>query len=105
LLSNAFKFTEEGRVALNVHNDADRLLLEVSDTGIGIPAHLHEIIFESFRQADSSSKREYGGTGLGLAIVQHLTNAMQGSVRVESTPGKGSIFYVTLPIRTGEPIL
>jgi len=98
LLSNAFKFTEEGRVSLNVRNDAEGIVLAVSDTGIGIPAHMHEIIFESFRQVDSSSKREYGGTGLGLAIVQHLTNAMKGSVRVESTPGNGSTFYVTLPL-------
>src|SRR5258708_38405757 len=69
LLGNAFKFTEKGEVALNLKRTNGNWIMQVSDTGIGIPAHMQEIIFERFRQVDSSSTRKYGGSGLGLAIV------------------------------------
>jgi signal transduction histidine kinase len=72
-------------------------MISVSDTGIGIPPHARDYIFEEFRQVDGSSKREFGGTGLGLAIVQKLTRAMGGTVTLASELGKGSTFTVTLP--------
>jgi len=97
LLSNAFKFTHEGQVALDVKCQSDKWSISVSDTGIGIPPHARDYIFEEFRQVDGSSKREYGGTGLGLAIVQKLTRAMGGTVTLVSELGKGSTFTVTLP--------
>jgi signal transduction histidine kinase len=101
LLSNAFKFTDEGEVSLESKYSDRQWYIIVRDTGIGIPAHMHNHIFESFRQVDNSFKRPYGGTGLGLPIVQHLVKAMNGTVRVDSEPGKGSTFTVTLPV---EPV-
>jgi len=98
LLSNAFKFTEKGEVSLQVLRQGSTLVIQVSDTCIGIPAHMHEIIFETFRQVDSSSTRKYGGSGLGLAIVRQLCNTMNGTVQVSSEVGQGSTFTVTLPI-------
>jgi signal transduction histidine kinase len=98
LLSNAFKFTEKGSVKLSVHKKLESWVLEVTDTGIGIPPHALNFIFDEFRQLDGSSKRVYGGSGLGLAIVRNLTQMMQGSVKVTSELGKGSTFTVTLPI-------
>jgi len=98
LLSNAIKFTEAGTVTLDVTNDENDWKIIVKDTGIGIPPHAQEFIFEEFRQVDQSSKRKYGGTGLGLAIVQRLARLMQGQVTVDSEVGQGSTFTVTLPI-------
>jgi signal transduction histidine kinase len=98
LLSNAFKFTSEGEVSLEVKRQGDDMVIEVRDTGIGIPPHAREFIFDEFRQVDQSSKRLYGGTGLGLAIVQKLARAMNGTVTLESEVGKGSTFTVLLPI-------
>ncbi|RMG76453.1 MAG: hybrid sensor histidine kinase/response regulator [Chloroflexi bacterium] len=98
LLSNAFKFTEKGKVHLKVTLPDDNLQLIVEDTGIGIPVHKHETIFESFRQVDASTSRVYGGSGLGLSIVQRLCIALGGAVRVESEVGQGSKFIVTLPM-------
>ncbi len=97
LLSNAFKFTEEGEVHVDVEVVDDRLELEVRDTGIGIPRELHDAVFEPFRQADGSISRRYGGVGLGLHIVQRLCELLQGSVRLESEVGRGTTFHVTLP--------
>jgi PAS domain S-box-containing protein len=99
LLSNAIKFTEKGSVELKVEPQDDNFILTVTDSGIGIPAHMHEIIFETFRQVDASSTRAHGGSGLGLSIVRNLCQAMQGTVRLESEPGKGSTFTVTLPMQ------
>ncbi|MFX7362774.1 ATP-binding protein, partial [Acinetobacter baumannii] len=77
LLSNALKFTEKGSVALHVsRNPDDTLSFAVKDTGIGIPAHQQELIFEAFRQADGSTHRKYGGTGLGLSISRHLAQLL-----------------------------
>jgi signal transduction histidine kinase len=100
LLSNAFKFTAEGGVTLKMRAKDKQWLIEVQDTGIGVPAHMHGMIFESFRQVDNSFKRPYGGTGLGLSIIQHLVKAMDGTIRLESTVGKGSTFFVTLPLKS-----
>ncbi len=104
LVANALKFTEQGSVTLRVDAAGDDLILEVKDTGIGIPVHMREVIFESFRQVDASSTRVYGGSGLGLSIVRNLCNAMHGTVRVDSLPGTGSTFTVTLPLRLSHPI-
>jgi DNA topoisomerase VI subunit B len=69
----------------------------VSDTGIGIPRKYHSVVFERFRQVDSTGTREYGGTGLGLSICKAYVELLGGSIRVNSTPGEGSVFYFTLP--------
>src|SRR3989344_3660481 len=98
LLSNALKFTEKGSVALHVsRNPNDTLSFSVKDTGIGIPAHQQELIFEAFRQADGSTHRKYGGTGLGLSISRDLAQLLGGAIHVHSTPGEGSVFTLVLP--------
>ena len=79
----------------------DWLQFQVRDTGIGIPAEKLEAVFESFNQADSSTTREYGGTGLGLAICRRLVEMMGGSIRAESTVGKGTAFIFTIPMMPG----
>jgi CheY-like chemotaxis protein/two-component sensor histidine kinase len=101
LLSNASKFTEEGSISVVVGVRDQAVEIAVADTGIGIPEHALEQIFEEFHQLDSSSTRRQGGTGLGLSITRHLVQLIGGSIRVESTPGQGSAFTVTLPL-TGE---
>ncbi len=99
LLSNAIKFTERGMVAVVIKKQSDNTwAMIVSDTGIGIPSHALEYIFEEFRQVDGSPQRRYGGTGLGLAIVRRLVVMMGGSIRVTSTVGEGSVFTVQLPL-------
>jgi signal transduction histidine kinase len=100
LLSNAFKFTDVGEVTLRLQRRDSNWIIEVQDTGIGIPAHMQQVVFESFRQVDSSYQRAHGGTGLGLAIVQQLAKAMGGTVVLVSGEGKGSTFTVTLPLHT-----
>ncbi len=100
LLSNAIKFTEKGHVNLDISRDDDALKITVTDTGIGIPAHMHEVIFESFRQVDGSSTRVHGGSGLGLAITRHICDAMYGSIQLDSTVGVGTTFSVRLPLQT-----
>lgn len=98
LLGNAFKFTQQGQVTLELSRAGTDWTMAVSDTGIGIPMHAREYIFEEFRQVDGSSKRLYGGTGLGLSLVQKLARAMGGNVSLQSEVGKGSTFTVTLPL-------
>jgi signal transduction histidine kinase/DNA-binding response OmpR family regulator len=102
LLSNALKFTEKGwvRVRQSVSKRADgsvSMVLEVADTGSGIPADKLPLIFEKFTQADSSISRKYGGTGLGLAITKRLVELQGGHIRVESRAGQGSTFTVEIP--------
>jgi signal transduction histidine kinase/CheY-like chemotaxis protein len=104
LLSNAIKFTERGRVRVHVSTAAlgegnTRAAIAVADTGIGLSTEQLGKLFEPFVQADSSITREFGGTGLGLSIVRRLAQIMAGDVAVESTPGVGSIFTVTLVLR------
>jgi signal transduction histidine kinase len=102
LLSNAIKFTQAGTVSLVTRVDqganGEELVLAVTDTGIGIPADKLEEIFESFRQVDSSTTRNFEGTGLGLAICRRLAQAMGGDVGVESVLGEGSTITVRLPL-------
>ena len=99
LLSNAVKFTEKGGVSLQVglesDNDALRLHFAVADTGMGIPAEKHAMIFEPFLQGDGSHTRRHGGTGLGLTICARFVEMMQGRIWVESDAGKGSTFHFT----------
>jgi signal transduction histidine kinase len=100
LLSNAIKFTEQGKVSLSLSNGGDNWRIIVADTGIGIPPHAREYVFEEFRQVDQTSKRKYGGTGLGLAIVQKYTRTMGGTVTLQSEVGEGSTFTISLPLQT-----
>ena len=101
LLSNAVKFTETGTVTVAVERRGETIAIAVTDTGIGIPQAAQAVIFEEFRQADSSTTRQYGGTGLGLAISRHLAQLMGGDIAVDSTVGEGSTFTLTLPARYG----
>ncbi|HOT76713.1 MAG TPA: ATP-binding protein, partial [Candidatus Wallbacteria bacterium] len=105
LVSNAIKFTHEGEIKINVSMLKDpaaaekaQLKISVKDTGIGIAEDKLDYIFESFKQADSSTTRQYGGSGLGLAISRHLARAMGGDLSVKSSPGKGSEFVLELPV-------
>ncbi len=108
LLSNAIKFTETGTVTLRaaevVGSDGSMLRIDIVDTGIGIAGDKHELIFESFRQADGGTTRKFGGTGLGLSICRNLARAMHGDVTVDSVEGQGATFTFILPlIRAGAP--
>ncbi|MFP4060479.1 MAG: ATP-binding protein [Bacteroidota bacterium] len=102
LLKNAIKFTTKGSVTIRCYIEKEELHLEVTDTGIGIRKEDLFIIFERFRQADNSARRKYGGAGLGLSITRGLVNKMQGKIKVDSEPGKGSIFTVSIPYEKHE---
>ena len=107
LISNAIKFTANGSVTLTANtsraaNGQTSLTLCVSDTGIGIPPEHHETIFQDYVQAGSSTSRLFGGTGLGLPICRKLAELMGGRIWVESSPGSGSSFHVTLAVELAE---
>ncbi len=99
LLNNSVKFTEQGKIVFGYRvKREDMLEFFVEDTGIGIPVDQHEVIFDRFRQADDSTTRKYGGTGLGLWITRNLVELMGGRVRLRSEPGRGSVFYLEIPL-------
>lgn len=108
LVHNALKFTDRGHVSVQIRIDTrigedgaptDALVVTVADTGIGIPAEQLDLVFQMFRQADGSDSRRHGGVGLGLYIVQRLTQALGGTVGVDSMPGHGTTFRVRIPVR------
>ena len=99
LVGNAIKFTEEGSVVLEVSAANGAYLLSVSDTGPGIPEADQDSIFGEFQQADNTDTKNLGGTGLGLAIAKKFVQMHDGRIWVESAPGEGSTFRVSLPIR------
>ena len=102
LTSNAIKFTEKGFVKINIRVEKIRkgmldLIMEVEDSGKGIPAGFHEKIFKLFEQQDNAISKEYGGTGLGLTISYQIVSLMGGHIDLDSAEGKGSLFKVYLP--------
>ncbi len=102
LLSNACKFTEKGQVSLTAERQRDTMEFRVSDTGIGMTPEQASRLFQAFAQADSSISGKFGGTGLGLVISQRFCQMMGGDIRLESTPGKGTTFFVALPVEVAE---
>ena len=110
LVGNAIKFTEKGEIVLRarVESENDELVhlrITVEDTGIGIPHHAQDKIFEQFAQLDGSTTRQYGGTGLGLAICRRLVELMGGKIGVDSRPGEGSRFWIEIRLRRGTSTL
>jgi DNA-binding response OmpR family regulator len=101
--SNACKFTKDGFVELHARAEGNTLVLEVSDTGIGLSEETIAKLFKPFVQSDSSTTRNYGGTGLGLALVDRFGKMMGGNVSVVSEPGYGSVFALHVPLDMGEP--
>ena len=101
LVGNAIKFTDEGSITVRslVQEERGNVLIEVQDTGVGVPAHAQKKLFEKFRQADGSSTRRHGGTGLGLTITKNLVEIMGGKIKLESPgEGKGSKVSFTVPL-------
>jgi PAS domain S-box-containing protein len=97
LLSNAAKFTQGGAITLSARRTGDRLAFRVADTGIGMSVEEQAKLFQRFAQADSSTTRRFGGTGLGLAITRAFATMLGGDIAVESEPGRGTAFTLTLP--------
>jgi CheY-like chemotaxis protein len=105
LLSNAFKFTDEkGSVAINVIPGKAKGTISfcIKDSGIGIPKEKQNVIFEAFQQADGSTNRKFGGTGLGLSISRELAALLGGTIMMQSEPGTGSEFILTVPVKATE---
>jgi len=105
LLSNALKFTRNGRVDVRVSPTAQGIRISVRDTGIGIPEHARARIFQPFAQAGASTARQYGGTGLGLALTRRLCEIMQGQLNLASQEGFGSQFTAELPLPSHTPAI
>ncbi len=98
LVGNALKFSPDGgEIELGAENRGDEIIFTCRDTGIGIPEVERERIFEKFYQVDSSATRRFGGAGLGLSIVREIVLLHGGQIWVESTPGHGSTFFISLP--------
>ncbi|MGR5065750.1 ATP-binding protein [Photobacterium sp. DNB22_13_2] len=108
LISNAIKFTEKGKVSVSLSlttgesSGEQYLHIDITDTGIGIPAERINLIFDPFAQAEASTSRRFGGTGLGLSIVKQLAQLMRGQVSVSSEQGAGSTFHVSVVLQPGQ---
>jgi two-component system, NtrC family, sensor kinase len=102
LVGNAIKFTDTGSVEVRAESMDDHFIIAVQDTGPGIPPEDQARIFEDFQQVDNSITRQKGGTGLGLAIARRLVEVHGGRIDLESTPGAGSTFIISLPIRAAD---
>jgi signal transduction histidine kinase len=100
LLSNAFKFTETGNIDFGYYPDEGKITFYVRDDGIGIPPENQSLIFNRFWTGENSITRLHEGLGLGLSISKKIVEKMGGNIRVESGPGKGSVFYFTIPTET-----
>ncbi|UKS29671.1 HAMP domain-containing histidine kinase [Paenibacillus sp. HWE-109] len=101
ILANSIKFSKDGGVInVSILQDIKNVTVRISDSGIGIPHEDQKRIFERFFKADRSHSRKYEGSGMGLAIVKQIVSLHQGDIRVESEPGQGTTFFVTLPITT-----
>ena len=101
LAGNALKFTQQGEVRIGVERDGEQLTYRVSDTGIGIPPGELQNVFAEFRQVDSTVTRPFGGTGLGLSISKKFIEMHGGRIWVESTVGRGSTFFFSVPLQAG----
>ncbi len=101
ILSNAVKFTERGKIEVEVGEEQGSVLLRVRDTGIGISPEDLESVFDPFWQAEPAITRRFGGTGLGLSVARRFARLLGGDIEVESTPAHGSTFTVRLPMRAG----
>jgi signal transduction histidine kinase len=99
LAANAIKFTEAGEIRVEAAALDGKFLISVADTGPGISKSDQQRIFEQFQQAESSNTRRKGGTGLGLSIAKRIVELHGGRIWVESSPGHGSVFRFTLPVR------
>ena len=97
LIENAIKYTEEGEIKISLKREGKKIRIDIKDTGIGISQKHLLRIFERFYTVDKSRSRKLGGTGLGLSIVKHIVLLHNGTIDVKSTPGKGTIFSITLP--------
>ena len=100
LVSNALKFTDKGHVHVKVSlqdEPSPSIRFDVEDTGIGIPKHRQDNVFESFTQADGSTTRKYGGTGLGLTVTKQLVKLLEGKLTFTSECGKGTVFSIVIP--------
>jgi len=98
LLANAIKFTKKGTIQISSKREDGQIVFIVEDTGIGVPKHVVPFLFEAFRQADGSIRREYGGTGLGLFIVKSYVEKMKGNLDLKSEEGKGTKVTVKIPL-------
>jgi two-component system phosphate regulon sensor histidine kinase PhoR len=103
-LTNGLKYTPAGgKVTVTWRRDHAHALIQVRDTGVGIPSEHHDRIFERFYRVDRARTREIGGTGLGLSIVKHLANVLEAEVTLESEVGRGSVFSLKIPLAAEAP--
>ena len=106
LIGNAIKFTSKGKVEIDVNSKDDRLIFSIKDTGIGIDPSQHKVIFDRFRQVELTHSRKYGGTGLGLSLAKSFIEMLEGTIHLDSSLGKGSVFKFEIPLCViNEPIL